>query len=141
VNVEHKDFKLLTNLKQLTRMAKAAPGHISDVQKTVHTSEVDKRAEIREVLDRTRNGIADFDAFEEFLTLLAALLLNQFAPAQDNVLPVVVDLDDFEIVGVADKLLEIARRDDVDLRGWQEGFDADVHHQSTLHHGLHLALD
>src|SRR4030095_5109521 len=103
VNVEHKDFKLLTNLKQLTRMAKAAPGHISDVQKTVHTSEVDKGAEIREVLDRARNGIADFDTFEEFLSLLAALLLNQFTPAQNDVFPVVVDLEDLDSVSVAEQ--------------------------------------
>src|SRR6478735_1086450 len=122
-------------------MAKAAPGHISDVQKTVHTSQVDEGTEIREVLDRTRNGIADFDTFEEFLPLLAALLLNQFAPAQDNVFPVVVNLDDLEVVGIADKLLEVARRNDVDLRSWEESLDADVHHQPTLNHRFHLALD
>ena len=109
--------------------------------KTVHAVEVDERAEIGEVLDRARDGIADLDAFEEFLALLAALLLDQFAAAEDDVLPVVVDLDDLEIVGVADELLEILRRNDVDLRGGQESFDADVDHQATFDDGFDLALD
>ncbi len=55
--------------------------------------------------------------------------------------PVVVDLDDLEIVGVADELLQILRRDDVDLRRRQKRFDADVDHQAAFDDGLHLALD
>ena len=141
VDVEHEDFELLTDLEQFARMAEAAPGHVGDVEQAVHAVEIDERAEIGEVLDRARDGVADLDAFEEFLALLAPLLLDQFAPAKHDVLPVVVDLDDFEIVGVADKLLEIPRRDDVDLRGGQERFDADVDHEAAFDDGLDLALD
>jgi hypothetical protein len=43
-----RDFELLTYFEQFASMAEAAPGHVSDVQKTVHPSEVDERAEIRE---------------------------------------------------------------------------------------------
>ena len=85
--------------------------------------------------------VADLHAFEEFLALLAPLLLDQFAAAQDDVLPVVVDFDDLEIVGVADELLQILRRDDVDLRGGQKRFDADVHHEAAFDDGLHFAFD
>ena len=85
--------------------------------------------------------VADLDAFEEFLALLASLLLDQFAPAQHDVLPVVVDLDDLEIVGVADELLQIFRRNDVDLRRRQKCFDADVDHQAAFDDGFHLAFD
>ncbi len=81
------------------------------------------------------------DAFQEFLALLAALLLDEFAPAEDHVLAVVVDLDDLEIVGVADELLQIFRRDDVDLRGGQKRLDADVDHEAAFDDGLHLAFD
>ena len=52
------------------------------------------------------HAVADVDAFEEFLAFFAALLLDQFAPAENDVLAVVVDLDDFKIVGVADELLQ-----------------------------------
>ena len=85
--------------------------------------------------------VADLHAFEEFLPLLAPLLLDQFAPAENDVLPVVVDLNDLEIVGVADKLLQIFRRNNVDLRRRQKCFDADVHHQSAFDDGFHFALD
>ena len=78
---------------------------------------------------------------EEFLALLAPFLLDQFAPAQDDVLPVVVDLDDLEIVGVADELLQIFRRDNVDLGRRQKRFHADVHHEAAFDDGLYLALD
>ena len=80
-------------------------------------------------------------AFEEFLALLAPLLLDQFAPAEHDVLPVVVNLDDFEIVSVADKLLQIFRWNDVDLRSGQKCFHADVHHESAFDDGFHFALD
>ncbi len=39
---------------------------------------------------------------EELLALLGAFLLDEFAAGQDDVLPLLVDLDDLEIVGVAD---------------------------------------
>ena len=78
---------------------------------------------------------------EELLALFAALLLDELAAAEDDVLPVVVDLDDLEVVGVADELLEILRRDDVDLRGGQERFDADVDHEAAFDDGLDLAFD
>ena len=122
-------------------MPEAAPGHIGDVKQAIHAIEIDERAEIGEVLDRAVDPVADLHAFEEFLALLAALLLDQFAAAEDDVLSVVVDLDDLEIVGVADELLQILRRNDVDLRGRQKCFDADVHHQAAFDDGLHLAFD
>ena len=60
--------------------------------------------------------VAGVHAFQEFLALFAAFLLDELAAGEDDVLPVVVDLDDLEIVGVADELLQILWRNDVDLR-------------------------
>ncbi len=60
---------------------------------------------------------------------------------EDDVLTVVVDLDDLEVVGVAHELLEILRRNDVDLGGGQERFHADVDGETAFDHGLDLALD
>ena len=111
------------------------------MQKAVHPAEVDKRAEVGQVLDRARHRVADVDTLEKFLAFLAPLLLDQFTPAENDVFPVVVDLNDLKIVGIPDKLLEIARRDDIDLRSRQERFDADVHHQAAFYDRLHFALD
>ena len=85
--------------------------------------------------------IAALHAVEELLALFGALLLDQFAAGEDDVLALVVDFDDLEIVGVADELLEVLRRDDVDLRAGQERLDADVDHEAAFDHGLDLAFD
>ena len=49
--------------------------------------------------------VADLDAAQKLLALFGALLLDDFAAGEDDVLALVVDLDDLEIVGVADKFL------------------------------------
>ena len=86
-------------------MPEPAPGHVGDVEQAIHAIEIDKRAEVGEILDRALHLVANVHAFEEFLPLFAAFLFDQLAPAQDDIAPVVVDLDDLKIVGVADELL------------------------------------
>ena len=66
--------------------------------------------------------------------------LDHLAAAQHDVLPLVVDLDDLELVDVAQKFVEVLGRDDVDLGTGEEGLHPDVHHQATFHHPLDLAL-
>ena len=132
---------MLADLDQLARMTEAAPAHVGDVEQAVHAVEIDERAEVGEILHGARDAIADIHAVHELLALLAALLLDQFAAAEDDVLAVVVDFDDLEIVGVADELLQIFRRHDVDLRRGQKRLDADVDHQSAFDDGFHLAFD
>ena len=88
-----------------------------------------------------RHHVADVDAFQERLPLGVALGLDQLAAREHDVLAVVVDLDDPEIIGVADELVEVLRRGDVDLAAGQERFHTDVHHQAALDHALDLALD
>src|SRR6266446_2450303 len=101
-------------------MSEPAPGHVSDVEQAVHTVEVDERAEVGQIFDGPLHLVADVYSIQEFLPFLAALLLDQFTPAEHNIAAVIVDLDDFEIVSVADELLQIFRRDDVDLRRGQK---------------------
>ncbi len=81
------------------------------------------------------------DGLEERLALLGALGLDDLAAAEDDVLAVVVDLDDLELVDVADVFVEIFRRDDVDLRAGKEGLDADVDHEAAFDDALDLAFD
>ncbi len=141
VDIEHDHFDLLTDLEQFARVAKAAPGHIGDVKEAVHSIEVDESAEVGEILDRTNHVGADLDVFEEALAFLGALLLDDFAAAEHHVFAVVVYLDDFEIVRVADKLLKIAGRNDVDLGAGEESFDADVDGEPAFDHGFDFAFD
>ena len=119
----------------------AAPAHVGDVQQAVDAVEVDEGAEVGDVLDRALADVARGHFGQELLAALGALLLDQFAAGQDDVLPLLVDLDDLEIVGVADVLGQVLGHDDVDLGGGQEGFDADVDEQAALDDGFDLAGD
>ena len=87
------------------------------------------------------HAVAEVHVFQEFLALFAALLFDHLAPAEHDVLSVVIELNDFEVVGVADELLQILWRNDIDLRCRQKCFHADVHHQSAFDHRSHLAFD
>src|SRR5213079_2839110 len=94
-----------------------------------------------EIFYRALHLVTNLHPFHEFLSLLAPLLLDQFAPAEHDVFAVVVDLNDLEIVGVTDELLQIFRRNDIDLRCRQKCLDADVHHKPAFHDRFHLAFD
>ena len=141
VDVEHDDFQLLADFHELTRMSETAPRHVGDVEQAIHSIQIDERAEVSEIFYRALHLVADLHAFHEFLSLFAPLLLDQFAPAEHDVFAVVVDLDDLEIVGVTDELLQIFRRNDIDLRCRQKCLDADVHHKPAFHDRFHLAFD
>ena len=141
VDVEHLHVEFLAHLDHFARVAEAAPAHVGDVEQAVHAIEVDERAEVGEVLDHALDGAADLDGVEKALPLFAALLLDEFAARKDDVFPVVVDLDDLEIVGVADELLEILGRNNVDLRAGEKRLDADVDDEAAFDDRLDLAFD
>ena len=111
------------------------------MEQTVHAIEIDERAEVGQVFDRSIDAVANFDAFQELLALFAAFLLDQLAAAQDHVLAVVVNFNNLKIVGIAHELLQILRWHDVDLRGGKKCLDSDVHHEPAFDDGFDLALD
>ena len=114
------DFKdhhlnLVANLHEFTRMIDATPAHVGDVQQAVQAVEINERAEIGEVLHRACARFADAHVGEQRAPFVLALLLDEFAARQDNILALLVDLDDFELESLAEEIIEVARRDDVDL--------------------------
>src|SRR5438067_11141766 len=122
-------------------MSESTPGHIGYVQQTIHPIEVDECAEVCDVSYGSDYAVADIHAVQEFLALFAALLLDYLAPAEHNVLSVIIEFDDFEIVSVADELLQILWRNNVDLRCRQKCLNPDVHHQAAFDDRSNLALD
>src|SRR5205814_3201923 len=71
-----------------------------------------------------------------------ALLLDQLAARDDDVHPLLVDLDDARLDLLADPLADVAGAADVDLAGRQEHRHADVHQEAALdlaqHHAAHV---
>ena len=141
IDIEDDDVDGLADVKQLGRMVDAAPRHVGDVEKAVHALKVDEGTEVGEVLDRTGDLVADLDGLEELLTKLGALGFDDFAAGKDDVLALVVDLDDFELVDIADVLVEVLRRDDVDLRARKECLDSDIDGEAAFDDALDLAAD
>ena len=105
VDVEDDDIDVLADLENFGRMADAAPAHVGDVEQAVDAVEVDERAEIGDVLDRALADVARGHFGEQLLAAFVAFLLDQFAAGKNDVLPLLVDFDDLEIVGVADEML------------------------------------
>ena len=141
IDVEDDDIEVLTDFEDFGRMTDAAPGHIGDMEETIEAVEVDERTEIGDVLDGAFADVARHHLGEELAALLVAFLLDQFAAGQNDVLALLVDLNDFEFVGVADENVEVLRRGDVDLGGREESFDTDVDEETTFDDGFDFALD
>ena len=141
IDVENLDIDFLSDLDHFAGVAEAAPAHIGDVEETVHAIEIDEGAEVGEVFDHALDRAADFDGIEEALAFFAAFLLDEFAAGKDDIFAIVINFDDFEVVGIADELLEILGWDDIDLGAWKEGFDADIDDESAFDDGFDLAFD
>src|SRR5690606_4282892 len=113
------------------------PRHVGDVQQAVEPAEVHEHAEVRDVLDDALADLTLFDLREQLLLQLLALLLDQLAARDDDVHPLLVDLDDPRLDVLTDPVADVAGAADVDLRRRQEDRDADV----DEHTALDLALD
>ena len=122
-------------------MSESAPGHVGHMQQSIHAVEINECTEIGDVFHGPNYSIADVNALQELLALFAALLFDYLAPAEHDVLSLVIQFDDFEIVSVADELLQILWRNDIDLRRWQKCLNPDVHHQAAFDDRSDLAFD
>src|SRR5690606_16387190 len=105
----------------LARVPDAAPAHVRDVQQAVHPAQVDERTEVGDVLDHAAAHLADLELLLQRLTLDLALRLQQHAAADDDVAPALVELDDLEVVRLADQVLDVRDPAQRDLRPRQEG--------------------
>src|SRR4029078_9427959 len=74
---------------------------------------------------------------------LVALALEEDAAAEDDVAALLVELDDHELVGLPDQLIEVPDGPQVDLRSWEEGLHAaaDGDREAALHALADGALD
>src|SRR5262245_1439143 len=98
-------------------MSDSAPAHVSNVQQAVDAVQIDERAEIGDILDRAFADVARGHFGEQLLAAFQALLLNQLTAGQNNVLPLLVDLNNFKIVSIAHVLGEVLGGGNINLGG------------------------
>ena len=81
------------------------------------------------------------DVVSDVQRLLGTLGFDDLAAGNNDVFALVVDLDDFELVNITDVLVEVFRRDDVDLRTGKECFDTDIDGKAAFDDALDFAAD
>src|SRR5207248_677620 len=134
VDVEHDGADLVADGHHLRRMLDAlGPAHLGNVDQAFDTGlQVDERAVVGEVLDDPGEHGPLLQLHEGVLLQRLALLLEEHAPGKDDVAALLVELDDLELELLADQLVEIADRPQVDLRAGKKSFDADVDRKAAF---------
>ncbi len=102
------------------------------MQQAIHAIQVDKCTEIGDVLDHAAAHLAGSNLVEKITPLVRALLFDQLSAGEDDILPVQVDLEDLEVIGLTDVLIEILGRLDVDVRRRKESINANADDQTSL---------
>ena len=109
-------------------------GHVGDVEQAVHAAEVDEGAEVGDVLDHALPHLADGELLHQVLALVGPLVLQDHPPAHDDVPPPLVQLDDLELVGLSQQLVDVGHPAQRDLAAGEERV-----HPHEVHD--HAALD
>src|SRR5215211_4673737 len=132
VDVEHLDLHGVADREDLARVVDVRPRELGDVDEAVDAVEVDEGAEVDDVRDLPLDHEPGLQALKDRLALLLALLLEDRAAAQDDVVARAVELDDLRLDRRAEVLVEIRHAADVDERGGQEAAHPEVHDQAAL---------
>ena len=103
------------------------------MQQAVDAAEVDEGAVVGDVLDRALEDDALFEDLERLLLEDRPLLFQDGPAADHDVTARAVELEHREPPPLTDVAIEVAGGADVGVGAWQEGGDADVDLETTLH--------
>ncbi len=133
VDVEDLDLDLAADADHLGRVRDPAVRHVGDVQQAVDAAQVDERPEVGDVLDHALPHLAHGELLHQVLALVRPLVLEDHAAADHDVPPALVELDDLELVALAQQLVDVRHPAERDLAARQEGVDAhQVHDHAAL---------
>src|SRR6185295_18468102 len=105
---------------------------LGDVDQAVHAVEIDEGAEVDDVRDLAVDDVARVEPVEDRLPHLLALVLEDGAARQDDVVARAVELDHLAAELLAHELVEVLHAADVDERCGQEAAHAEVEDEATL---------
>ena len=141
VDVEHLHLDRLADVEHLGRVVHVAPAELGDVDETVHAVEVDERAEVDDVGDLALDDVAGAEPVEDRLAHLLALVLEDGATGENDVVARAIQLDHLAAKLLAEKLVEVLHAPDVHERCRQEAAHAEVEDEAALDDLDHLADD
>src|SRR3954454_17205811 len=103
VDVDDLGLDLLADVVARLRVVDLVPRELALVDQAVDAAEVDEDAERRDRADRAGDLLADLQAAEQLVALLAALLIEGDLFGQDQAVGLAVDLEDLEPKLAADE--------------------------------------
>src|SRR4029450_3208874 len=118
-----------------------APRDLGDVDQAVHAVEVDEGAEVDDVRDLALDDIARLKPVEDLLALLLALVLEDGAARQHDIVARAVELDHLAAQRLPEKLVKVLAAANVDQRGRKEAAHAEVEDEPALDDLDHPALN
>ena len=102
-------------------MFDALPSHVSDMQQTIDTTEVEERTVIGEVLDHTGEDLAFLEIFQQSFALGAVFFFDHGAARDHHIVATLIQFDQFEVQLFAFEIAGIAHRTHIHQRSGQEG--------------------
>ncbi len=135
VKLEDLDLDALANLEHLGGVLDAPVAHVGDVKQAVDATQVHKGTVVGDVLDHALHDHADLQLLDGLAAAALAVLFEQDPAREHDVAALLVELDDLELVGLAQELLQVLHRPQVHLGTGQEGLDANVDLESALDPG------
>src|SRR5262249_5111253 len=141
VELQDLHLDLVAHVDQVARVRQPAPGHVRDVEQAVNAAQIDKRAVIREILDRAGEDRALMQVLQRLAALAGDLLVQDGLAGNNDVAALLVELDNADLNLVALERLQVAYRVNVHLRPSHKRLHADIHGDPALDPLHYRALD
>ncbi len=133
VDVENLDLDFLADRHHLGGMRDPSVRHVGDVEQAVHAAEIDEGTEVGDVLDDALPHLAYGELLHQVLALVRPLVLEDDPAADDDVATALVELDDLELVRLAEQLVDVRHPPERDLAAGKECVHAhQVHDHAAL---------
>src|ERR1700686_2540620 len=116
-------------------MLNAAVRHVGDVKESVDPTEIDECTEVGDVLDHAFADLILLQLLHQLLALARPLLLEEDSTRDDDVPPALIELDDLEVEGLTEQLVDVRNATERDLRAGEECIDS---HEIDDHAALDL---
>src|SRR5262245_22259575 len=122
-------------------MACTSPRHICDVEQTIDAAQVYEGSVLGDILDHSLDHLAFLEVRQRLLFGFFPLFFQEQPSRQHDVPAATIKFDDFHREALADQLVEVPNRPQIDLRAGKEGLQSDVDHQTTLDPPDDFAVD
>ena len=133
IDVQDLYVEIRADIHDLGGMSHPPPRHVGDVEQAVESAQIDKRAEVGDVLDDSFPDLPDQELLDQSLALSLTLSLEDDAARDHDVPPTLVELDDLELERLSEKVVDVWHTAQRDLRARQERVDThDVHRDAAL---------